>query len=108
MDWLARILFLGIALTGIGAVLLGGLAYGDFKKRGLIRQANGALSGTLLLFLGFLIAAGYLCLADWQVDCGYSTNNYWDCGRFGGVDNCASDSPFKGSLTSVLYILGYF
>ena len=58
MDWLARILFLGIALTGIGAVLLGGLAYGDFKKRGLIRQANGALSGILLLFLGFLIAAG--------------------------------------------------
>jgi hypothetical protein len=58
MGLLAYITFLGIALAGIGAVLLGGLAYGDFKERGKLGWANGAICGILLLFLGFFIGAG--------------------------------------------------
>jgi len=58
MGFLTYITFIGIALADIGAVLLGGLAYIDFKNRGLSRQANGARSGILLLFFGFIIAAG--------------------------------------------------
>jgi len=64
MDLLAYISFLGIAFAGIGAVLLGGLAYGDFKERGQPRRANGAICGILLLFLGFLIAA---CSYVWPI-----------------------------------------
>lgn len=64
MDLLAYISFLGIAFAGIGAVLLGGLAYEDFKERGQLGRANRAIWGISLLFLGFLLAAGSY---GWQI-----------------------------------------
>jgi len=53
----AYVTFLAIALASIGAVLLGGLAYEDFKEREQISRAKIAICGVVLVFLGFLIEA---------------------------------------------------
>lgn len=64
MEFLSFIYFVGIAFVGIGGMLLGGLAYADFKERGQLRRANGAIWGISFLFIGFLLASGYY---GWQI-----------------------------------------
>ncbi|MCX6009272.1 MAG: hypothetical protein NTW48_04460 [Chloroflexi bacterium] len=97
MELLVWASFSGVACAAAGGFLLGGLVYKDFKERGQLRRACGAIWGISLLFLGLLLAAGSY---GWQIGGRIGVLVLVPCAILWGVAAWAGIALFGGSKRS--------